>query len=296
MNDREPEHLEWRVSPSRTVALDRPVLMGILNITPDSFSDGGRFLDAGPAVSRALEMIDEGAEIIDVGGESTRPGSRRMPARTQMMRVVPVIRRLRGRTQALISIDTTLAEVAAAAIDAGADLINDTSACCDDTEMAPLAAARGCGLILMHRPQRPEDDSYSDRHEQPPHYDDVVAFVREALRERIAVVTAKGVQHQSIVLDPGLGFGKTVEHNVQLMARISEIGVIEGRTYPVLTGASRKSFIGKISGAPDPQRRIAGTVAANVAQYLSGARLFRVHDVRPHREALAVAEAIANAG
>jgi dihydropteroate synthase len=301
----------WRITRDTALPLDRPRLIGILNVTPDSFSDGGRFLDPDAAVHRAVELIREGANIIDVGGESTRPGAARVDAQEQIRRVVPVIRALRGRLAhapapvhggasgpetfaAFISIDTTLASVARAAIDAGADIINDVSAGREDSWMFPLAAERGCGLLLMHRLVPPGRDSYSDRYADHarPRYGDVVAEVCRFLVERAEAAAAAGVERDRIAVDPGLGFGKTVEQNYELIARCDELA---STGYPVVTGASRKSFIGHAGGVESPVDRVCGSVAAAAVQYLGGVRLFRVHDVAAHRQGLAVAAAVVGA-
>lgn len=283
----------WQIGPDRELSLDRPRLMGVLNVTPDSFSDGGMFFDAETALDRALSMIDEGADVIDVGGESSRPGARRVTPAEQIRRVTPVIRRIRARSSVLISVDTTSADVARAALDSGADIINDVSAATDDPAMLALLATRSCGVVLMHRRVAPEQDSYSDRYAQEPAYDDVVATVREHLRRRLAEVTTAGVGHRRIVLDPGLGFGKSVAQNYRLAARIMDMASL-GR--PVLSAASRKSFLGRVSGVDTPAARLEGTLAMSVAHALMGVRLFRVHDVGAHRRALTVAEAIHAAG
>jgi len=282
----------WRLGRGRALSLDQPRLIGILNVTPDSFSDGGAFPDAGAAFDRAMLMVGEGAEVIDVGGESTRPGARPVRADEQIRRTVPVIRRLRARGDVLISIDTTSAAVARAALDAGADIVNDVSAGLDDPEMLALVAARGCGVILMHRLHAPREDSYSDRYAQPPDYGDVVATVRDFLLERAAAAIASGITRDAIVIDPGLGFGKSVEQNYAIIARMAEF---QQAGYPVLSAASRKSFIGRMSGVDHPAQRMLGSIAVSVAHCLAGVRLFRVHDVRAHCEALGVAAAIAAA-
>ncbi len=282
----------WRVAPGTSLSLDEPRLMGVLNVTPDSFSDGGAYARVEPAVDRGLRLVDEGACIIDVGGESVRPGARRVGVQEQIQRTVPVIERLRSHTSTLISIDTTKSAVARAALEAGADIINDVAAGCEDEQMLPLAAARRCGLVLMHRRVPPEADAYSDCYVEEPGYDDVVATVRRFLIERCDAALARGVERPAIVIDPGLGFGKTVEQNYQLIAKIGDL-VSEG--YPVLSGSSRKSFVGAVSGVEDPARRVVGSTAVSVAHWLAGVRLFRVHDVAAHREALAVSQAIAPA-
>lgn len=288
----------WRLSPERALTLGEPRLIGILNVTPDSFSDGGRYSGVDEAVNAALQMAQEGACIIDVGGESTRPGAEPVEAAEQIRRTVPVIRAIRQREQipknsiapVLVSIDTTSATVAQAALEAGADIINDISAGRDDEGMFRLAASRQCGLILMHRRSPPQSDQYSDRYKVALDYGgDVVDFVRCFLKERSDAAIAAGVSPQAIVIDPGLGFGKSVEQNYELIRGTGELMQLG---FPVLSAASRKSFIGAASGETAPSQRIAGSLAVSVAHYLEGIRLFRVHDVRAHRQALAVASAI----
>lgn len=281
----------WRIASRRLIELDRPRLMGILNITPDSFSDGGLHHGPRSGVGAALRMIEEGASMIDVGGESTRPGAERVPAEEQINRVVPVIEQIRLHSDVPISIDTTLSKVARAAIDAGADAINDVAAGTEDDDIFALAAERHCGLVLMHRRDRPQDDSYSDQYAAggTPSYDDVVTAVRDFLAERARVAINAGVSPEAIVIDPGLGFGKTVEQNFQLIARTSELVELG---YPVLSAASRKSFIGAVTGVEQPSDRAAGSVAVSVMHWASGVRLFRVHDVASHRHALSVAAAV----
>lgn len=286
-----PQALSWTVGGDRALSLDQPRIVRILNITPDSFSDGGLYINPEAAAGRAMEMVSEGACVIDIGGESTRPGARRVDATEQIGRVVPVIEKIREESDVLISIDTTLSEVARAAIDAGANIINDVSAGDDDEKIFEQAVQHRCGLILMHRLRKPAGDSYSDQYQSPPEYDDVVATVGEFLRERAAKAEAAGVDRASIVIDPGLGFGKTVEQNYELIRRTNELLRIG---YPLLSAASRKSFIGKVTNEEEPAKRVMGSVAVSVAHYLSGVRLFRVHDVAAHRQALAVAAAICN--
>jgi dihydropteroate synthase len=278
----------WKVR-GRDLPLEPWILMGVVNATPDSFSDGGLHLDPARAADAALEMIEAGAAIIDVGGESTRPGASRIDAAEQIRRVVPVIEAIRKRSGVAISIDTTLAGVAEAAIDAGAEIVNDVSAGEEDPSILRLAAARSCGIVLMHRLAPPPADSFSDRYERPPEYGDVVAEVASALLARIAIAEGAGVDPRSIAIDPGLGFGKTVEQNFAVIARLGELASI-GRT--VLVGASRKSFLGAVSGEPDPMRRVAGSVVAAVAAWSAGARIVRTHDVAETRQGLEVARAI----
>jgi len=285
----------WHLAPGVMLPLDEPNLIGIVNATPDSFSDGGVYPSRDALVGQALRLIEEGAAVVDIGGESTRPGAERIEPAEQIDRVVPVIEELRRCTDTAISIDTTHASVAAAALDAGATVINDVSAGREDDSMFAFAAQRDCGLILMHRRVPPEQDSYSDRYEEDPGYDDVVDEVRAFLLERCEAARAvapTGVRADAIVIDPGLGFGKSVGQNFELIRRSSEL---VGAGYPVVGAASRKSFIGHVTGIDEPRGRVVGSTAVTVVQYLAGVRLFRVHDVAPHREALAVAMAIAAA-
>jgi dihydropteroate synthase len=261
-----------------------PVLVGVLNVTPDSFSDGGAFLDPAKAASRATAMLDEGAEIIDVGGESTRPGSDPVPQEEEARRVVPVIRGiLTERPDTIVSIDTYRAATAGAALEAGARIVNDVTALRADPRMAALAAEAGCPLILMHMLGEPKTM------QRDPRYEDVVREVRDFLAGRAEHAIAAGVEPENIILDPGIGFGKTLEHNLALLRRLDSLVELG---FPILFGASRKRFIGWITGVEDARDRVFGTVAANVIACERGATLFRVHDVRPNREALAVAEAL----
>jgi dihydropteroate synthase len=256
-------------------------LMGIVNVTPDSFSDGGEFLDPERAIEQGRRLAREGADILDVGGESTRPGAEPVPAEEERSRVEPVIAALAG-DGAVVSIDTAKASVASAALDAGATIVNDVTALRGDPELAGLCAERGCGLVLMHMlgdPRTMQND---------PRYDDVVDDIKAFLDERIEVALSAGVGEERIWVDPGIGFGKTVEHNLELNRRIGEFREL-GR--PIVYGSSRKSFIGKLTGAP-VDRRIGGTIASNVIAYASGAEVFRVHDVAPLRDALTIAAAI----
>ncbi len=279
----------WTAGPDRVVSLHPFAIMGIVNVTPDSFSDGGQFTNAEEAAEFALALVDEGAAIVDVGGESTRPGARRVEVAEQIRRIVPVIARVRSRTNAAISVDTTRAAVAAAAIEAGADIVNDVSAGTEDAAMLSLVARKGAGLVLMHRLAPPGEDHYSHQHAVPPVYDDVVRAVTNYLLERADMAIAAGVSRECIALDPGLGFGKTVTQNYELLARTSELAALG---YPVLVGASRKSFLGVVSGRAAPEQRIVGSVVAAVAAYGGGARIIRAHDVGAHREALLVAHAV----
>ncbi len=289
MTSSDGEARGWRIGRNRWLSLESPVIVGILNVTPDSFSDGGEHASPRDAVNAALKMIEDGAAVIDVGGESTRPGAARVSIEEQINRTAPVIEAIRAASDVVISIDTTKGEVAEAAIDVGATIINDVAAGVEDERIFALAAQRDCGLILMHRLAPPDADSYSDKYATPPVYDDVVATVAAFLVERAEAAMRAGVKREAIAIDPGLGFGKTVAQNFELIARTDEL-VATG--FPVLCGASRKSFIGKAANVADPRARLAGSVAAALAMHAAGARVFRVHDVKPHREALAVAETI----
>jgi dihydropteroate synthase len=279
----------WTLGPDRIVPLEPFAIMGVINATPDSFSDGGRYANAEEAAVHALQLVEEGAAIIDIGGESTRPGASRVDAEEQVRRVVPVIARLRSRSSVAITVDTTSAAVAEAALEAGADAVNDVSAGCEDPEMLKLLAAKGAGIVLMHRLAPPGEDSYSDRYAEPPIYDDVVRDVASYLLMRAEIAMAAGIARDSIALDPGLGFGKTVAQNYELLARTSELSALG---FPILVGASRKSFLGAVSGRSDPEQRIIASAVAAVAAYGGGARIIRAHDVGAHREALVVAHAI----
>jgi dihydropteroate synthase len=257
-------------------------LMGIVNVTPDSFSDGGAFEDPVAAVAHARRLISEGAAIVDVGGESTRPGAAPVAVGEELRRVLPVVEGVVGLgLPAQVSIDTMKLEVARAALDAGASYVNDVTAFRHDPRLAGLVADRGVDCCLMHMLNEPR----TMQHE--PRYDDVVSDVKAFLEERLAFALAAGVAEERIHLDPGIGFGKTLEHNLELLRRLDEIVAI-GR--PVVVGTSRKTFLGRITGR-DVTERVAGTVAANVLALERGAAIFRVHDVAASGDALAVAAA-----
>ena len=256
-------------------------VMGIVNVTPDSFSDGGLFLDPGAAVEHGLRLAGEGAAILDVGGESTRPGAAPVDAGEETARVAPVVERL-AADGLRVSIDTTKLEVARAALDAGAELVNDVSAFRFAPELAGLVAERGAGCCLMHMLGEPRTM------QRDPRYDDVVGEVKAFLEERLAFAVGEGVAEERVWLDPGIGFGKTVEHNLELIRRLDEIVAI-GR--PVVMGSSRKSFLGRVAGGRPEAERLPGTIATNVLALERGATIFRVHDVAPVVDALAVAAA-----
>jgi dihydropteroate synthase len=264
--------------------------MGILNVTPDSFSDGGQFLSLDQAVARAEEMIAEGADIIDVGGESTRPGGEPVSVEEEIGRVVPVIEALSSRVSTPLSVDTTKSEVARAALEAGAAIVNDISALRFDFYVADAAARAGAGLVLMHSRGTP-----ATMHRMPP-VADVIEEVVSSLRASIHMAERRGVARESIVIDPGIGFGKTQEQNLELIARLDEL-IAAFPDYPLLIGTSRKSFIGRIladdSGTPAPaSERVHGTMATITAAVLKGAHIIRVHDVKAAAETIRVSESL----
>jgi dihydropteroate synthase len=259
-------------------------LMGVVNVTPDSFSDGGLFLDPEAAIVHGRGLAQQGADILDVGGESTRPGAEAVSADEERNRVAPVVAGLAADNGAgvLVSIDTSKASVAEAALDAGAEIVNDVTAFRADPELAGLCGERGCGVVLMHMLGTPRTM------QENPKYDDVVDDVTAFLAERIEVAMAAGVDEERIWIDPGIGFGKTLEHNLELLRRLGELREL-GR--PIVIGTSRKSFIGKLTGR-DVDRRLGGTIASNVLAVRAGADVIRVHDVLELRQAIAVAEVI----
>ena len=273
----------WKVG-NRTI--DFPggaLIMGVLNVTPDSFSDGGQFFDADKAVAHALQMAADGAAILDIGGESTRPGSESVPEDEELRRVIPIIERLRSATDALISIDTAKANVARAALDAGASIINDISGGRADKFMMPVAAERGAAFIIMHMQGTPQTM------QQAPSYDDVVAEVGEFFRQQYTCALGCGVDPMAIAFDPGIGFGKTLEHNLALLRNLPRLR-IEDR--PLVVGVSRKSFLGKVIGSSEISDRIAPTVALTALLRERGADVLRVHDVKANAHALRVTDAL----
>ena len=263
----------------------KPCLMGILNVTPDSFSDGGQFYKkVEQAVSHAKRMSEQGASIIDVGGESTRPGSARVSADEQRRRVIAVIEQVAQQLpNTLISIDTTLSEVAAAAVAAGAGMVNDISAACDDPGILDLVAQKQLPICLMHKQGSPE--TMQDN----PTYQDVVNEVCDFLDQRVEAAVRAGVSESQIILDPGIGFGKTDKHNITLLANLKQI-VAMG--FPVLLGTSRKRFISSIYESPNPQQRVLGSCVTTVLGLLDGVSIFRVHDVAEHDQVLSMTQAI----
>ncbi len=274
----------WKTA-RRTIEISRPLVMGILNVTPDSFSDGSEYAAAKDAIRRAEQMIADGADIIDIGGESTRPGSVSIPAREETGRVVPVIEAIAEQSDIPVSIDTSKAFVAAAAIDAGAEIINDIAGLRWEPEVGDVAAGTRAGLVLMH-----SRGSFETMHTQPP-VDDIFSEVSTGLAESIGTATSRGVAEGQIVLDVGLGFGKTFEQNLALIAKLDKL-VSEFAAYPMLVGASRKSFIGKVlDNAPVPDR-LGGSLAAAMIAVQRGAHIVRVHDVKETVAALRVMGAL----
>ena len=277
--------------PARTLALgERTLVMGVLNVTPDSFSDGGLFLQADAAVARAVAMEAAGADIIDVGGESTRPGSLGVSAETELGRVLPVIEKLRGKIRIPISVDTSKAEVAEAAAAAGAEIVNDVTALRNDARIAEIVRRRKLALVLMHMRGKPRTM------QKTPFARDVLRDVADGLRHVVAVARRAGIAKSQIVLDPGIGFGKSCEQNCELLARLPELARLG---YPLLVGTSRKSFIGKVlektkfRAGSEPER-IWGTAATVAASILQGAHIVRVHDVAEMAQVARVTDAVAS--
>jgi dihydropteroate synthase len=280
----------WRLA-DRVITIDRPIVIGILNVTPDSFSDGGRFVSVAAALAHAETMVEEGADVIDVGGESTRPqGARPVDVSEELERVLPVVTELRRALPGVpISVDTVKAAVAAAVLDEGAQIINDVSGFRLDPRMAETCASKRAGVVLMHsRGGVSEMATYGVAE-----YHDVVEQVLAELRERVDAALRGGVAEDSIAVDPGIGFSKRSEHSLTILGALDRLAAWG---FPVLVGVSRKRFIGELTGVSVPAERVHGTTGANVAALERGARLFRVHDVRAARQALDVAWAIRRAG
>ena len=272
---------------SQTYCLGRQTwIIGVINVTPDSFYDGGFYLEPQTAIAHGLELLADGADIIDIGGESSRPGSDPVPADEEIRRVIPVISGLRKTTKALISVDTTKFEVARAALDHGADIINDITSFNLDPRLLSLAAQNNAGFILMHMQGNPKTMQVH------PFYEDVLKEIRTFLAEKIEIALAYGLKKESLLIDPGIGFGKRLEDNLRLL---NQLDFFEELGRPILVGVSRKSFIGKILNA-SPQDRLEGSIAAAVVSILKGASVLRVHDVKAVRRAALVAEAIINDG
>ncbi len=273
----------WKTS-RRELSLARPLVMAILNVTPDSFSDGGRFKEPDAALLHAEVLIAEGADILDIGGESTRPGSVRVSADEEIARVVPVIEVISKRFDVPISIDTSKSEVARAALIGGAEIVNDISGLRFDERIASVAAEYGAGLVLMH-----SRGDFENMHDQPP-IEDIVTAVTADLRRSSGLALEHGVAPERIVLDVGIGFGKTLDQNLELLAKLDKL-ITEFPEYPMLVGTSRKSFIGKLGGAP-PEQRLSGSLATAAIAVWNGAKVLRVHDVKETVEAVRIASAV----
>jgi dihydropteroate synthase len=278
----ERKHYRIRIRGEERVLGPRTWVMGVLNLTPDSFSDGGRYADADAALRQGLALFEAGADIVDVGGESTRPAAAPVSAAEETSRVVPAIRALRQRAQGLISVDTTKVEVARAALDAGADLVNDVSGFRFDPEMADLVAQRGVPAVVMHLRGR-----FATMHERP-HYRDVAAEVVEELASALDRAEARGVPRQALIVDPGIGFSKDADHSLEMLKRLRELARLDR---PLLVGPSRKSFLGKLLDVPVGERLL-GTAAAVAASVLAGAHVVRVHDVREMVQVARVCDAL----
>jgi dihydropteroate synthase len=273
----------WKIA-GRTIDLSRRgMIMGVLNVTPDSFSDGGEHFSTDKAVAHALRMVGEGAHIIDVGGESTRPGAEPISTDEEANRILPVIENLRGRTDVLISIDTAKPVVANAALDAGASIVNDVTGGRGDVEMMSLIGRRRAAFIIMHMQGTPPTMQIA------PHYIDVVSEVADFFRQQYARALECGIDAMAIAFDPGIGFGKTLEHNLELLGNLARLRVHDR---PMVVGVSRKGFLGKLTGSSDMADRLAPTVAVTALLRSSGAEIFRVHDVKENLAGLRMAEAI----
>lgn len=269
-------HVEFR--------FPRPALiMGIVNVTPDSFSDGGQFLDPNRAVQHALQLVDEGAEILDIGGESTRPNATPVPEEEELRRVLPVIRELAARTGIVLSIDTMKPKVARQAVEAGASIINDVAANRTDPEMWDVVRETGAAYVLMHMQGTPQTMQLD------PRYDDVVRDVARFYEDRLSQLQARGVSPEQVILDPGIGFGKTCEHNLELLAGLMHFRIHQR---PLLVGASRKGFVGQVTGVKEAAERLPGSLTCALAATEAGAQIIRTHDVAATRQALRMMEAI----
>jgi dihydropteroate synthase len=276
---------QWKLARRTLTCGERTLIMGVLNVTPDSFSDGGQFFSSDEAIAQCERMTDEGADIIDIGGESTRPGSEFVSEAEELRRVIPIIEELSRRASIPLSIDTTKAAVARTALSAGAEIVNDISGLRFESELAAEVARARAGLVLMHSRGTPKDM------QQLPPVPDVLREVISGLTESVAVAKAHGVSRTSIVVDPGIGFGKTAEQNIELIARLDQI-VAAFPDLPLMIGTSRKSFIGKLLNNAPADERIHGTIASVVVSALKGAQIVRVHDVKAAAEALKVADAV----
>ena len=273
----------WKIGDKIVDLSKRGMIMGVLNVTPDSFSDGGEFFATDAAVAGGIEMASEGADIIDIGGESTRPGAEPVSAKEELKRVLPVIEELRAKIDISVSIDTSKSEVASAALDAGASIINDVTAGRGDEKMLPLAAKRKAAIVLMHMQGEPRTM------QKDPHYKDVVAEVADFFRQQYACALECGIDPMAIAFDPGIGFGKTLEHNVTLLKNLERLHVHDR---PLVVGVSRKSFLGKLVGTSEMSDRLAPTIAFTSILRARGGDVVRVHDVKENVAALRVAKAM----
>jgi len=280
-------HFRIRMGARRLSVGPRPAIMGVLNVTPDSFSDGGRYLDPTDAVARAEGLVAEGADLIDVGGESTRPGSDPVPETEELDRVMPVVETLAARVDVPLSIDTRHARVAREAASAGASLINDVTGLMGDPDMPAAVAETGAGCLIMHMRGQPKTM------QENPTYDNLMADICRHLRRGMQAARDAGVPQDAIIVDPGIGFGKTLAHNLEILARLGQLRTLG---VPILVGPSRKRFIGELAGVETPDQRLPGTVAACSLAVAAGALLLRVHDVAEAAQALAVAAAVTEAG
>lgn len=274
----------WKTRRADLEIGSRSVVMGIINATPDSFSDGGRFDHVEAAVAHAMELVDQGAEILDIGGESTRPGAEAVSARKETARTVPVIEAIRKKSEVLLSIDTSKAEVAQAAIDAGADIVNDVTGLTGDPQMAPVCASSGVGVVVMHMQGTPRNMQKNPDYSKS---GGVVQAVKDFFQRRKEELINQGINPQCLCFDPGIGFGKTLEHNLELLRNLSEFT----KEHLIVLGVSRKSFLGALTGIENPSNRDAATSAVSVMAHLAGVRLHRVHDVAINVQALRVTEA-----
>ena len=276
---------QWRLARRSLTYGERTLVMGILNVTPDSFSDGGQFFSFDQAIAHAEQMIAAGADIIDVGGESTRPGSQFVAAEEELRRVIPIIEALTARESVPISIDTTKSEVARAALAAGAEIVNDISGLRFEPALASEAARTGAGLVLMHSRGTPKNM------QQLPPAEDIISDVIDGLKAAVVIATEHGVSRDQIAIDPGIGFGKTVAQNLELIAKLDQI-TAAFPDLPVMIGTSRKSFIGKLLNDAPVEERLSGTIASTVAAVLKGAHIVRVHDVKDAVRAVRIIDAM----
>ncbi|MCD6385678.1 dihydropteroate synthase [Candidatus Sumerlaeota bacterium] len=283
--DKASEQWVWKFGNRRFDLRNRVLIMGILNVTPDSFSDGGKYFAKDRALRRAEEMVNEGADIIDVGGESSRPGAQPVSVQEELRRVVPVIRAIKERLDIPVSIDTYKYEVAGEAIAAGAEIVNDITGLRHSARMKTLIAEHGVGVVIMHMQGTPQTMQVA------PHYDDVVEEIGAFLEHQLSEAKQAGVEEECIVVDPGIGFGKLLEHNLEILANLGRLRARCQR--PLLIGVSRKSFIGQLLGGIPPDERLAGGLGAVLSAVMNGANIVRVHDVSPTRQALTIYESIA---